>query len=42
MIVMVVISGILNFPIIDGEIVKYEKLGGFISWPVIFILNTLF
>jgi len=42
MIVMVIISGILNFPIIDGEIIKYEKLGGYISRPVIFILNSLF
>ena len=42
MIVMVIVSGILNFPIIDGEIMKYEKLGGYISWPVIFLLNSLF
>jgi S-DNA-T family DNA segregation ATPase FtsK/SpoIIIE len=42
MIVMVIVSGILNFPIIDGEIIKYEKLGGYVSRPVIFILDALF
>lgn len=39
---MIIISWILNFPIIDGELMKYEKLGGYISRPIIFILNSLF
>lgn len=39
---MMVISAILNFPIIDGELVKYEKLGGYLSRPIIFALEKTF
>lgn len=40
--VMMVVSAVLNFAIIDGEPVKYEKLGGYISWPIIYALQEIF
>lgn len=42
LIIMMVISAILNFPIIDGEPMKYEKLGGYLSRPIIFGLQKTF
>ncbi|MCX6825579.1 MAG: DNA translocase FtsK [candidate division SR1 bacterium] len=42
MVIIVVISAIINFPIIDGDVTKYEKLGGYISWPVIALLQIMF
>lgn len=39
---MVTISWILNFPIVDGDVTKYEKLWWYISWPVIALLNFMF
>lgn len=41
-IIMIVISAIINFPIIDGDVSKYEALGGYISWPVIALLQVMF
>lgn len=42
LIIMMVISAILNFPIIDGEPMKYEKLGWYLSRPIIFWLQKTF
>jgi hypothetical protein len=42
LLVMVIVSAILNFPILDGEVIKYDKLGGYISRPVLFVLNGMF
>lgn len=39
---MIVISAILNFPIIDGDPIKYERLWWYISWPLIYLLDTVF
>ena len=39
---MIIISAILNFPIIDGDVTKYEKLWWYLSWPVIALLNLMF
>ena len=39
---MILISAILNFPIIDGDVTKYEKLWWYLSWPVIALLNLMF
>ena len=39
---MVLVSGIINFPIIDGDTTKYQAFGGYISWPLIEILNAMF
>lgn len=36
---LMVISGILNFPIIDGQSKIYEQFGGYISRPIIQILT---
>lgn len=39
---MFVLSAILNFPIIDWDVAKYEKYGGYISWPIIYFLDLIF
>lgn len=39
---MVLVSAILNFPIVDGESEKYTQAGGYISWPLIWILQNMF
>ena len=41
-VMMVIISAILNFPILDGDIANYEKLGGYLSRPVLYILDAMF
>ncbi len=41
-VVMVLVSGIINFPIIDGDTTKYQAFGWYISWPLIEILNAMF
>jgi prepilin signal peptidase PulO-like enzyme (type II secretory pathway) len=40
--VMIIVSAILNFPIVDGDGEKYEKLGGYLSRPVLYVLNLMF
>ncbi|HKL43902.1 MAG TPA: DNA translocase FtsK [Candidatus Absconditabacterales bacterium] len=42
LVVMILVSGIINFPIIDGDTNKYESFGGYISWPLIELLNAMF
>ncbi|MCX6824401.1 MAG: DNA translocase FtsK [candidate division SR1 bacterium] len=42
MVMMVIISAVINFPIIDGDVAKYEKLGGYISRPLIALLQVMF
>lgn len=42
LIVMMLVSGVLNFPIIDWEISKYQSFGGYLSWPLIELLNLMF
>jgi len=42
LVVMVLVSWIINFPIIDWDIVKYESFGWYISWPLIELLNMMF
>ncbi|HOG15533.1 MAG TPA: DNA translocase FtsK, partial [Candidatus Absconditabacterales bacterium] len=42
LIMMMLVSGVLNFPIIDGEISKYQSFGGYLSWPLIELLNLMF
>lgn len=39
---MIILSAILNFPTIDWDSSKYEELWGYISWPLIYLLNTIF
>jgi len=41
-VVMILVSGIINFPIIDGDTNKYQSFGGYISWPLIEILDAMF
>ncbi len=41
-VVIVIISAVINFPIIDGDVAKYEKFGWYISWPVIALLQLMF
>jgi len=42
LIVMMLVSGVLNFPIIDGDVSKYQTFGGYLSWPLIELLNLMF
>ena len=37
-----IISAVINFPIIDGDVTKYEKFWWYISWPIIAILQIMF
>lgn len=42
LVIMVLVSGVINFPIIDWDSQKYELFGGYISWPLIELLNAMF
>ena len=42
LLIMVLISGILNFPIIDWDTSKYQSFWWYLSWPLIEILNLMF
>lgn len=42
LLVMIIISAILNFPTIDWDSTQYEQLWWYISWPLIYLLNTVF
>lgn len=42
MVMMVIISAVINFPIIDGDLWKYEKLWWYISRPIIALLQVMF
>jgi len=42
LVVMILVSGIINFPIIDGDTSKYQQFGGYISWPLIELLSAMF
>ena len=42
MVIIVIISAVINFPIIDGDVAKYENFGWYISWPVIAALQIMF
>ena len=39
---LVILSAIFNFPLIDGESGKYEMFGGYLSYPVLRILDKMF
>ena len=42
MVMMVIISAVINFPMIDWDVGKYESFWGYISWPVIALLQVMF
>lgn len=42
MVIMVIISAVINFPIIDGDLAKYENFWWYISRPVIALLQVMF
>ncbi len=42
LVVMILVSGIINFPIIDWDTSKYQQFGGYISWPLIELLSAMF
>ena len=42
LIVMVLISAILNFPVLDSTGTTYQEAGWFLSWPVLWILENMF
>lgn len=42
LIVMVLVSAILNFPVLDGTGTTYQEAWGFLSWPVLWILENMF
>ncbi len=41
-VMMVIISAVINFPIIDGDVTKYDKFWWYISRPVIALLQMMF
>lgn len=42
LVIMILVSAILNFSIIDWDATQYEKLWWYISRPLIYILDTIF
>lgn len=42
LLVMLLVSGIINFPIIDWDTSQYQQFGWYISWPLIKILDAMF
>lgn len=42
LVVMVLVSAILNFPVLDGTGTKYQEAWWFLSWPVLWILESMF
>jgi len=42
LVVMILVSGIINFPIIDWDTSKYQQFWGYISWPLIELLSAMF
>lgn len=42
LVMMILISAVLNFPIIDWDSTQFEKLWWYISWPLIYLLDTIF
>jgi len=42
LVVMILVSWIINFPIIDWDTNKYESFWWYISWPLIELLNAMF
>lgn len=41
-VLLLLLSAVFNFPIIDGELGQYEQYGGYLSWPLIWAMDTLF
>jgi type IV secretory pathway VirB2 component (pilin) len=39
---LVILSAIFNFPLIDGETGRYEAFGWYLSYPVLWILDMMF
>lgn len=42
LLMMMLLSGIINFPIIDWDINKYQSFWWYLSWPLIELLNLMF
>ena len=42
LVVMVLVSGILNFPVLDWTGTTYQEAWWFLSWPVLWILESMF
>lgn len=39
---LVLLSGVLNFPVLDDDKVSYVTGGGYISWPLFYVLEQVF
>ncbi len=37
-----IISAILNFPVIEEQSIAYQEYGGYIGWPILWILQRIF
>jgi len=42
LVVMVLVSAILNFPVLDSTGTKYQEAWWFLSWPILRILDSMF
>jgi len=42
LLMMMLLSSVINFPIIDWDTSKYQSFGWYISWPLIKILSIMF
>ena len=42
LVVMILVSAILNFPVLDSTGAKYQEAWWFLSWPILWILESMF
>lgn len=41
-VVLMLVSAVLNFPILDSGAGNYQEYGGYISWPIFWLLKAMF
>lgn len=41
-ILSMVISAILNFPVLEEQSIAYQEYGGYIGWPILWVLQRIF
>jgi hypothetical protein len=40
--VTLLLSALLNFPVIENTTLSYQDYGGYVSWPLLWIIAMLF
>lgn len=42
LVVLILLSAVFNFPLVDNPVLSYEQHGGYISWPLLWALDSMF